>query len=213
MNHKVFITGGSGEIGKKVVEIFKSSGYDVYHPSRVDLDLSKDFNLIDTDFDIIINNAGVNPLKSITNVDDLEVFQVNYLSPLKIIQKVIPHMIKNNFGRIVNVGSIWIENSKYNRSAYSASKSALHSLSKSLTSEYAKYNILSNTVSPGFVATRMTYKNNTEQEINKIVENIPVGRMANSSEVADLIFYLTTKNNYITGQNIIIDGGFSCVRN
>lgn len=213
MDYKVLVTGGNGEIGSKIVETFKTFGYYVFSPSRKELDLSKDFDLIDNEFDIVINNAGINPLKSITDVNDLEVLQVNYLSHLKIIQKIIPYMINKKYGRIVNVGSIWVENSKHNRSAYSASKSALHSLTKSLTSEYSKYNILTNTVSPGFVSTRMTYQNNSDDEINKIIENIPVGRLANPQEVADLIFFLTTKNNYITGQNIIIDGGFSCTRN
>lgn len=208
---KILVTGGSRGIGKHIVSMFEKHGHFVYSPTRKELDLSRiDINLERTDFDIVINNAGINPLKNITDISDEEVMRVNYFSPLKIIQQCLPHMVQNQYGRILNIGSIWIELSKPQRSAYSASKHALHSLTKSITSEYAQYNILSNTISPGFIATDLTYQNNTKEQIEEIVKNIPVKRLGTPDEIAHLSYQLTINNTFITGQNIVIDGGYTC---
>lgn len=206
----VLITGGSRGIGKSIVHKFQASGHDVYHPSRDELDLSKPFILSRTNFDIIINNAGINPLKNILDITDHEVMTVNFLSPMKIIQECMPYMIKQKYGRIINIGSIWIEFAKPLRLAYSASKAALHNLTKAIAVEYGQYNILSNTISPGFIATDLTFKNNSQKDIDNIISNLPVKRLGTTDEIADLVFFLTVHNNFISGQNIVIDGGYSC---
>jgi 3-oxoacyl-[acyl-carrier protein] reductase len=139
-----------------------------------------------------------------------EVMRVNYTSPLKIIKQCLPHMISNQYGRIINMGSIWMNISKPNRSAYSASKSALHSISKSITSEYALQGILCNTISPGYISTDLTYQNNSKSQLSVLSQNIPVGRLGTPEEVAKLTYQLTIDNTFITGQNIVIDGGYSC---
>ena len=136
--------------------------------------------------------------------------RVNYFSPFEIIQQCLPHMISQKFGRIINIGSIWIDLAKSKRAAYSASKHALHSLTKSLTAEYAKYNILTNTISPGFIETDLTHQNNTKEEIETLISNIPIGRMGTPEEVANLVYDLTISNTFISGQNIMIDGGYTC---
>lgn len=207
---KILITGGSRGIGKSIVEQFNKHGHMVIAPSRHELDLSKKVSLVDTQFDIIINNAGINPLKNIMEISDEEVMRVNYTSPLEIIQQCLPYMIKQKFGRIVNIGSIWIDVAKAKRAAYSASKSALHALTQTLTAEYATNNVLTNTVSPGFIGTDLTYQNNTKEELERLTANIPVQRLGTTDEVANLVYYLTVNNNFITGQNIIIDGGYTC---
>lgn len=209
---RVLITGGTGGIGSEIVKKFRSHGHTVYAPTRQELDLATDFILLDNKFDIIINNAGINPLKQIHEITDSNVFQVNCIAPQKIISQCIEHMIDQKYGRIVNIGSIWIDASKPKRAAYSASKSALHSLTKSITSEYAQYNILANTISPGFIATELTFKNNTPDEIKKLEENIPLKRLGIPKEIAILIYHMTIDNTYISGQNIIIDGGYLCSR-
>lgn len=208
---RVFLTGGSRGIGLAIKNTFEKNNHIVFSPTRKELDLSEEIRLSDTEFDIVINNAGINPLKSILDITDDEVMRVNYLSPLKIVQQCLPHMISNNYGRIVNIGSIWIDLAKPERLAYSASKSAVHSLTKYITSEYAKFGILANTISPGFIATELTYKNNSEQDIQNIVNRVPVGRLGNPEEVAKLVYQMTVENTFISGQNIIIDGGFTCV--
>jgi NAD(P)-dependent dehydrogenase (short-subunit alcohol dehydrogenase family) len=208
---KVIITGGSRGIGLSIKTLFEKMGHNVYSPTRNELDLSKDFKLNDNTFDIIINNAGINPLNNIMDMDQEIVMQTNYYAPLKILKDCIPYMINQNYGRIVNIGSIWSHISKEKRAAYSASKSALESLSRSITSEYGKYNILANTVSPGFIFTDLTINNNSVDQIEELKSSIPLNKLGNTEDVAKLVYHLTIENNYIAGQNIIIDGGYSCV--
>lgn len=208
----VLVTGGSGGIGKAIVKKFVDMGHSVHAPPRSELDLSKPIHLSRHDFDVVINNAGINPLKPIEGVSDELVMRVNYLSPLEIVQQCLPHMRHRGFGRIVNIGSIWIDIAKPKRSAYAASKCALHSLTMSLAAEYARMNILANTVSPGFIGTELTYRNNSQQELEAIVQGVPVGRLGTPVEVAELVHFLASESNtFIVGQNIAIDGGFSCV--
>lgn len=208
---RILVTGSSRGIGRSIAERFIQEGHSVYAPSREELNLSKEVFLSDTKFDVVINNAGINPLKDILDVDDQEVMRVNYLSPLEILQQCLPYMVQQKFGRIVNIGSVWTDLAKPKRSAYSASKSALHSLTKSITAEYASKNILANTVSPGFIGTDLTYQNNSKDELEKIMQGVPVGRLGTPSEVADLVYFLScSQNNFISGQNIFIDGGYTC---
>lgn len=209
---KVLVTGGTGGIGLEIVNFFKSNGHDVHAPTRSELDLTKNITLTSDNYDIIINNAGINPLLPITEVTDIDVMTVNYLAPLRIIQHCLPYMKERKYGRILNIGSIWVEQTKKHRSAYSASKAALDALSRSITAEYGQYNVLANTLSPGFIGTQLTYKNNTPEDLEKIVSNIPTGRLGTPLEIAKLAYFLTVNNTYISGQNIIIDGGFSCTR-
>jgi len=206
----VLITGASRGIGQTIANLFLDKGHAVWIPTREELDLSKPVDLKNRQFDIVINNAGVNPLKPIDQITDQEVMRVNYTSPFEIIQQCLPYMVKQNYGRIINIGSIWIDIAKPKRAAYSASKSALHSLTKSVTSEYAFNNILTNTISPGFIGTDLTYQNNTKEELTILSAQVPVGRLGTTEEIAKLVYFLTVENTFITGQNIIIDGGYSC---
>lgn len=207
---KILVTGGSRGIGKSIKDLFLKRGFEVYSPNRTELNLNKNIELVDPQFDIVINNAGINPLKPLSNITDEEVMKVNYFSPLQIIQQCLPYMTSNKFGRIINIGSIWIDFSKPSRSAYSASKSALHSLTKSITSEYSSQGILCNTISPGYIGTDLTYQNNTKEQLSLITQSIPVGRLGTPEEIARLVYQLTIENTFITGQNIVIDGGYSC---
>jgi 3-oxoacyl-[acyl-carrier protein] reductase len=207
---KVLVTGGSRGIGKSIVEVFTHNGHSVYAPSRDELDLLKPIELKDREFDIVVNCAGINPIKFLDSISDDQVMRTNYQAPLEIIQQCVPHMVKQEYGRIVNIGSIWIDTAKQGRLAYSASKNALHALTKAIVAEYGHYNILANTVSPGFIETDLTYQNNSPEDILKMIQNIPLSRLGGPQEVANLVYYLTVDNSYIGGQNIIIDGGFSC---
>jgi 3-oxoacyl-[acyl-carrier protein] reductase len=209
---RALVTGGSGGLGKAIVKNLRLEGIYVWSPTREELDLShSNFILKDNQFEIVVNCAGINPLNEFSKSLHEEVMRVNYFSPLKIIQQCLPYMIEKNVGRIVNIGSILGNLSKPERSAYSASKSALDMLSKSITSEYSKYNILSNTISPGYIKTDLTYKNNTSEQLEVISKKIPLNRLGGTEEIAELVKFLTLRNTYITGQNIIIDGGYTCV--
>ena len=187
---KVLVTGGSRGIGKAIVDLFIANGHSVYSPTRNELDLAQPINLEHREFDIIINCVGINPIKTLDYIDDNDVMLVNYLSPLEIIQQCLPHMVDQQYGRIINIGSIWIDTAKPGRLAY--------------------WDILTNTVSPGFIETELTYQNNTPEDLLKMIQNIPASRLGKPEEVARLVYQLTVENTFISGQNIIIDGGFSC---
>ncbi len=207
---RVLVTGGSRGIGKEICDVFIKKGHEVIAPTRDELDLSKPITATYDKIDILVNNAGVNRIKSILEADDLETMQINYFSPLSLFKNCLPHMQKQYYGRVVNVGSIWVDFAKPGRSSYSASKNALQSLSKAITAEYANYNILANTVSPGFILTDMTMQNNSEDDLRNIRSKIPLGRLGNPNEIACLVYFLSVENSYISGQNIVIDGGYSC---
>jgi 3-oxoacyl-[acyl-carrier protein] reductase len=208
---RILITGGSRGIGSDICEIFKKYGHEVIAPTREELDLSQPFSFIPDKIDILINNAGINIIDSIFEGENYEeMMTVNYFSPLRLFKLCLPHMKKQNYGRVVNIGSVWVDYAKPGRSSYSASKNALHSLTKAITAEYGTYNILANTVSPGFFITDMTFENNTEEDLKDLRSKIPLGRLGYTNEVADLVYYLSVGNSYISGQNIVIDGGYSC---
>lgn len=217
---RVLVTGGSKGIGKAIVQMFQTQGYDVFAPSHAELDLSSIDSVAafttkycNETFDIIINNAGINDIHDIESITDDEIertMQINLISPLKLLRAFVPNMKENRYGRIINIGSIWGIVSKRGRVVYSASKHGIHGITKTLAVELAEYNILVNTVCPGFTLTELTYKNNTEEQIEAISRDIPIGRMAKPYEIANIVCYLASENNsYITGQLIAVDGGFT----
>ena len=164
-------------------------------------------------YDVIINNAGINDINDIEMVTDEEIeraMQINLVSPLKILRKFVPAMKEKRYGRIVNIGSIWGIVSKRGRVVYSMTKHGIHGITKTLAVELAEYNILVNTICPGYTLTELTYKNNSEEQIRNIEKDIPIQRMARPDEIADAIIYFAQdRNTYITGQLIAVDGGFT----
>ena len=161
----------------------------------------------------MINNAGINkiaPFLEIELKDFQEIHQVNVLAPFLITQAAISGMREQNWGRILNVSSIWGKISKENRASYSASKFALDGVTIALSIEFAKYGILANCIAPGFTDTELTRSILGQVEINQILASVPIGRMADISEIAKFAVWLASpENTYITGQNIAIDGGFT----
>ncbi|MBT6052059.1 MAG: SDR family oxidoreductase [Candidatus Scalindua sp.] len=163
--------------------------------------------------DICVNNAGINIVSDFggTTEQDFDLInQINLKGPYKLLKAVTPLMVKNNYGRIVNVASIWSVVTRKGRSLYSSSKNGLVGLTKTLAVEMASQNVLVNAVSPGFTLTELTKRTNSVAELKSIASNIPIGRMAAPDEIANLIVYLCSDlNTYITGQNITIDGGYT----
>ena len=214
------VTGASRGIGKTIAYRYAKEGYKTITPTRAELNLleyqSVDNFIKDNQnerIDIIINNAGINDINLVENVTDKEISDMlttNLISPLRLLRGFIGQMKENKFGRIVNIGSVWAVVSKPGRSVYSASKNGLHGVTNTLALELAPYNILVNTVCPGFVMTELTIKNNTPEQIRKLEENIPLGRLAKPEEIADLVYFLgSEQNTYLTGQKIIADGGYT----
>ena len=119
-------------------------------------------------------------------------------------------MKKKKSGKIINISSIFSVVSKVKRSVYSASKWGLVGLTKAVALELAPFNIQVNAVSPGFVDTKLTRKIIGEKNLIQLEESIPQGRLANPKEIASVILFLSSdKNTYLTGQNIIVDGGYT----
>ena len=162
--------------------------------------------------DVCINNAGINRINPIDETlpeDWDDMLSVNLTAPYLIIREVSRIMKKNRYGRIVNISSIFGVISKAKRSLYSATKFGLRGLTVASAIELARYNVLVNTVSPGFVLTDLTRKNLSKVEMKELASQIPVGRFADPQEISQIVVFISSKlNSYLTGQNIIIDGGF-----
>ena len=214
------VTGTSRGIGKSIKESLLNEQIEVISPSRNELDLSSFESINDfltnlsTSIDILVNNAGILKVgqhNEISSVDFHEILQVNVIAPFVMMSKLSHSMKENKYGRIVNVSSIWSQVSRDGRSVYSASKAAVDSLTRSFALELSPYSILVNSIAPGYVNTELIKKNNSQTELDSIKKNIPLERFAEPSEIANLATFLCSeKNSYITGQVIIMDGGYTC---
>lgn len=216
----VLVTGGSRGIGKAICERFAQAGYRVVAPTRAEMDLADAASVEafitsnrDTEFDVIVNNAGINDIHPIERITDDEIdraMAINLTSPMRLLRGLVGGMKRRGYGRIVNIGSIWGVVSKAGRCTYAATKHAIHGVTNTLAVELALDGILVNTVCPGFTLTELTLQNNTPEQMLSICAEIPLGRMAEPREIAELVYFLgSEQNTYITGQQIVADGGFS----
>ncbi len=162
--------------------------------------------------DICINSAGINRINYIdeTLLDDWhDITAVNLEAPFLITRAISRIMKANGYGRIVNIASIWGVISKAKRSIYTTTKFGLRGLTTTSAIELAPYNILVNSVSPGFVLTELTKRILTEEEMTQLASQVPIGRFAEPEEISRVVLFLASSlNTYLTGQNIIVDGGF-----
>lgn len=214
------VTGGSRGIGLSIAQTLSGYGYNVILPTRQEMNLlsndsiDKYLSVLSDRIDIVVNNAGINPIAEIQNIGDSDIddtLQVNLVAPFRIIKNLVPAMIENHFGRIVNISSIWSIVSRSGRAVYSASKSGLNGMTRTMAIELAQYNILINNVAPGYVNTELTNKNNSPEEIEMIKNSIPARRLAEPKEIAEAVHFLVSDlNTYITGQTLFIDGGYTC---
>jgi len=164
--------------------------------------------------DGLINNAGIRQRKSFNDISTKEIdliFEVNLKSIFFLIQNLLENFNKKN-SSIVNIASIVGPNGFADLSGYALTKSGLIGLTKSLSIELAKKKIRVNSISPGFV--KSSYEKNFKKKLSKFykytLQRTPLGRWGECDEVADLILFLLSNNsNYITGNNIFIDGGWS----
>ncbi len=213
------VTGGSRGIGRAVVARFEQFGARVLAPTRTELDLADATAVeayaaaLDQPVDILVNNAGINPLSGIDELTDEaldETLAINLTTPLRLCRALTPGMAERGYGRVVNVSSVWSVMAKARRLPYMVSKTGLNGLTRGLAVELAPRGVLVNTVAPGIVATELTNRNNTPVELAALVGQIPLGRLAEAEELAELIAFLCSqRNSYITGQVLVCDGGLS----
>jgi len=234
-NKKVLITGATRGIGFEIAKAFEELNATVIITGTKDNFITKEFNchyeklFINNEnnwknqinsiinkyngFDICINNVGINRINPIekTDYEDLEnIILTNLTAPIYITSLVSKKMIENKKGSIINIGSIFGTVSKMGRSPYTATKSGIIGVTKTMSIDLADHNILVNCVSPGFVDTELTRKVLGEEQMKIMAKRIPLKRLASAKDIAPLILFLCSEfNTYITGQNIIIDGGFT----
>ena len=217
---RVLITGASRGIGQAIAACFASHHWQVFSPTRAQLDLAQ----LDSvkafvqsggcDVDVLINNAGENivmPFEKLSLPDWMHMQSVNLTAPFLLCQAATQTMLSNGWGRIVNVASCYSLVSRAGRAGYTASKSGLAGLTRAIAVEFAERGILANCVSPGFIETEMTQRNNTATQLDALRGQLPVKRLGTPAEIANLVYYLgSEQNTYSTGQNIAADGGFLC---
>ena len=169
--------------------------------------------------DILVNNAGIAKLQPFVKMSD-EVrdnhFDINIKGTWNITQAVVPHMVKNNYGRIVNLSSVTGPLvADMGEVAYATTKAALLGFTKSLAIELVKNNITVNAIMPGYIMTPMVEgiakdsdATNPQSVVDGIASGIPLGRLGTIEELGELAAFLASdESTYITGQGIVIDGG------
>ena len=236
-NKKILITGSSGGIGMRLCERFVEMNAKIIFTSSNDdnlinlkkifgnnhqyfqLDLSHHDTLaknmenitnINKDIDILINNAGItrdNIFLRMSPDQWNEVVNVNLNSHFYILKSILPNMLKNRKGKIIGIGSVVGSTGNAGQANYSASKSGMITMYKSIALEVAQRNISLNIISPGFIETPMTNKLSEEQQ-NKIMEKIPMKKFGTPDDITNLALFLSSDySNYITGQTFHVNGG------
>jgi len=209
---KVAVLSRTEKLLENMCSEFKDLGKITYIPTNI-----KNYSEVDSatkkviekwgKIDILINNAGITDDKLVIRMSENswdEVIDVNLKGAFNCIKTVLPSMIKNKGGKIINMSSVVGIMGNSGQSNYCASKAGIIGLTKSLAKEYGKKEVNINAIAPGFIETDMTKKLNTE----KFLQNIILDRLGVADDVANLVCFLCSKDaSYITGQVINVDGG------
>ena len=234
----ILITGANRGIGHNILKKIATCGYTVIGTSRskdgantisetlknsngkgivMDVTNQESINIcvsqIKEDYGVIyglVNNAGITNDNLLMRMSDEQwntVIETNLTSLYRVTKSVVKDMMKARAGRIINIGSIVGMMGNAGQSNYSATKSGLLGFTKSLAREVSSRNINVNAISPGFIDTDMT-RALSEEQIQALTKNIPLGRIASPDEVSSVVaFLLSDDSSYITGENINVNGG------
>ena len=231
---KVLITGGSRGIGRACVERFAADGHEVfflYYSNRDAADALalatgaqgfcadvKDSAAVQAvmdrigGVDVLINNAGVSRIGLTTDVSDADwhhLLDTNLTGAFYVSRAVIPHMVRQKRGRIINIGSMWGKVGASCEVPYSASKAGLRGMTMALAKELGPSGITVNCIEPGLILTEMN-ASLTAEDREAICEETPLGRAGQPAEIAALAAFLASDEaGFITGQCIGIDGGLA----
>lgn len=160
--------------------------------------------------DVLVNNAGISYIGLFTDMtpeDWNKVITTNLTSVYNCCSLAVPDMIKNKSGKIINISSVWGNVGASCEVAYSASKGGMNAFTKALAKELAPSNIQVNAIACGAIDTEMNSFLN-DDELMQLIDDIPANRLGRAEEVADLVYHLAHKNEYLTGQVISLDGGW-----
>ena len=235
-NKNILITGASGGIGNELVKKFvllggnvlgsgtktekldllkkkypniKVKKFDIAEHSRIE-EFIDNVSLELGGLDILINNAGINMDNLSLRMKDDEwkkVIDINLTSTFFLSKYAIKKMLKNKFGRIVNITSVVGHTGNLGQANYSASKAGIIGMSKSLAMEYAKKNITVNCVAPGFIVSDMTM-NIAEKVKMYLTSRIPMGKLGTGEDVSNCVAFLSSEQaSYVTGETIHVNGG------
>ena len=235
-NKKILVTGATGGIGNALVKKFvslqgdvlatgtkaekldelkknfpnlKVKKFDISEHSRIE-EFIENVSLELGGLDILINNAGINSDNLSLRMKDDEwkkVIDINLTSTFLLSKNSIKKMLKTKYGRIVNITSIVGHPGNLGQANYSAAKSGLIGMSKSLAIEYAKKNITINCVSPGFIVSNMT-SSIAEKVKLFLTSRIPMGKLGTGEDVSNCVAFLSSEQaSYITGETIHVNGG------
>jgi NAD(P)-dependent dehydrogenase (short-subunit alcohol dehydrogenase family) len=214
----VLILGGTGGLGAAMSETFRRRGDDVVATGRAQIDLADPaaierwFDANSAAFDVVVHSAGINDPKDFVDLSDADIattLQVNVQGFLSVLRHVEPHL-RQRRGRVLAISSIYGFLSRRGRLPYSVSKHGLVGAVKALAIELGPHGVLVNALSPGFITTKLTTKNNSPETIEKIRGWIPVGRLGTPEDIAEVAYFLCSPaNTYINGADIVVDGGFS----
>ena len=235
MSKIVLVTGASRGIGLEAAKHFSKEGYKVVGTSRGDFNLGEligDESAISVQLDlmskesiknlfadlksedllpsVLVNNAGITKDQLFLRMKDEDwddVIETNLNGLFRVTKAFIKPMVKNKFGRVINISSVAGLMGNSGQVNYSSSKSAMVGFSRSLAKELGSRNITSNVVAPGFIETDMTTFLNDDEKV-EVSKNIPMKRFGTVQDVAKCIVFLASDEaNYITGQTISVDGG------
>ena len=214
----VLVLGGRGDIGGAIVDRFTMAGHDVVAVGRAEFDLADPATIhawLDRprpEVGVLVHSAGLNHPKPFTDLSDAEMrecFAANVEGFVQVARRLLPELA-NVGGRIVVLSSIFGFLARHGRLPYVMSKHALIGIVKSLAIELAPEGVLVNAVSPGYIDTKLTRANNDDQTIARLTSAIPLGRLGRSTDIAEMVYFLGSESNkYVTGQDIVVDGGFS----
>ena len=231
-NQNALVTGGTRGIGKQIAEDMANLGAQVVITGTKEPreKVHKNIQFVSTNFlddtsteeflklisnesfDVCVNNAGINridPFREVKHEDWNDIIKVNLTAPFKVQQAVSRSMVSRRYGRIVNIASVWSEISTPKRACYSSSKFGIRGLTLAAAAELAEHNVLINAVSPGFTLTDLTRNVLGPERMQEISDMIPMRRMAEVDEISRVVLFVASNlNTYISGQNIIADGGF-----
>ena len=183
---------------------------DLNNKETIKLAINK-INSYEKNLNIMVNNAAIihNKLFQLTKIDEIyETFEVNFFNQIFFTQGLLRNIIKTNNGSIIFLSSSAAKDGNIGRAAYAASKAALSTFSKVLSREVGRYNLRVNTISPGLTNTEMMTSSTDENYLKNIIKEISLKKIAEPVDISNLILFLASDlSNYLTGQDIRIDGG------